>query len=246
MDCSDAREAISALLDDEPLGVDPSELTSHVADCGDCDAWRESAHRVTRRVRLSAAESAPTPGPSLFAAVHAEMQATPRTRSALTAARLGLVAIAIAQIVLTLPALIFGSDHEAPMHVAHEMGSFGMALAVGFLIVAWQPQRARGMHLLVGAAAALLLTTAVIDLLAGRTSLSDEAPHLLVLLGWMLMYRVAAQAPFEADAGRGQTLLRQPWRSISGPHAPVWQTEPEHDAGVGAGAPAVERRAASA
>jgi predicted anti-sigma-YlaC factor YlaD len=245
MDCSDAREAISALLDDEPLGVDPSELSSHVADCGDCDAWRESAHRITRRVRLSPAEPAPTAGAPLIAAIHDEMQATPRIRSAPPAARLGLVVIAIAQIVLTLPALIFGSDHEAPMHVAHEMGSFGMALAVGFLIVAWQPQRARGMHLLVGAAAALLLTTAVIDLFAGRTSLSDEAPHLLVLVGWILMYRVAAQAPLEADAGHA-TPLRQPWRSISRPQAPVWQTEPRRDAGAGAGAPAVERRAASA
>jgi hypothetical protein len=152
--------------------------------------------------------------------------------------------IAIAQIVLTLPALIFGSDHEAPSHVAHEMGSFGMALAVGFLIVAWQPQRARGMHLLVGAAAVLLLVTAIFDLLAGRTSLSDEAPHLLVLAGWLLMFRVAAQTPRYADGDRRQGLPRE-WRTAGfGSDLPTWQTVSERD--TGASAPAVERRTASA
>jgi predicted anti-sigma-YlaC factor YlaD len=244
MDCSDAREAISALLDDEPLGVDPAELSSHVAECGECDAWRESAHRITRRARLSPARSAPTAPGALLTAIRDEMHVRSRTRAVPTGARLGLVAIAIAQIVLTLPALIFGSDHEAPMHVAHEMGSFDMALAIGFLIVAWQPQRARGMHLLVGAAAALLLVTAVVDLLAGRTSLSDEAPHLLVIVGWMLMYRVAFQTPREADGDRRQGLPRERQPAIFGSDLPSWQTVPGHDAG--ANTPAVERRTASA
>jgi predicted anti-sigma-YlaC factor YlaD len=244
MDCEDAREAISALLDDEPVGVDPTELSSHVAECRDCDAWRESAHRITRRARLTPARSAPTAPTTLFAAIRDEMKRSSRTRAVPTGARLGLVVIAIAQIVLTLPALIFGSDHEAPMHVAHEMGSFDMALAIGFLIVAWQPQRARGMHLLVGAAAALLIVTAVIDLLAGRTSFSDEAPHLLVLIGWMLMFRVASQSPRNADGDRRQGFPGRRQPAIFGSDLPSWQTVPEHDAG--ANAPAVERRTASA
>lgn len=157
--------------------------------------------------------------------------------------RIGLVAVAIAQIVLvTLPALIFGSDRGTPMHVAHEMGSFDLAIAVGFLVVAWQPARARGMHLLVGAAALLLLATATIDLLAGRTSLSDEAPHLLVLAGWVLMFRLAGRTPFGADGG----WQRWPWaprrHEPVGSGAPVWPVAFEHDAG--AYAPVVERRVA--
>ena len=97
------------------------------------------------------------------------------------------MAIAIIQIVLTVPALILGSDREAPLHVAHEMGAFDMAFAIGFL--SWhQPERARGMHVLVGAAALLLLGTAAVDLLTGHTTAADEAPHLLVLAGWRFMY----------------------------------------------------------
>jgi len=172
------------------------------------------------------------------------MQLTSRTHAMPTGARLGLVAIAIAQIVLTLPALIFGSDHDAPLHVAHEMGSFGMALAFGFLVVAWQPARARGMHLLVGAAALLLIVTACIDLVAGRTTLTDEAPHLLVLAGWFLMYRVAAQTPRGIEDARGLRFPRQRRAVAFGSDPPTWQAGPQRDAG--AGAPAVERRAASA
>jgi predicted anti-sigma-YlaC factor YlaD len=245
VNCSDAREAISALLDDEPSGVPPTELSIHVADCDACDAWRENAHLLTRRVRLTPAQPAPTVAPALMAAIGDEIHGRSRARVGSTGARLGLVVIAIAQIVLTLPALIFGADREAPLHVAHEMGSFGMALAIGFLIVAWQPTRARGMHTLVGAAAVLLLVTAVIDLIAGRTSLSDEAPHLLVLAGWMLMYRVALLTPLEAGGGWGRRLLHKRRRTADIRDVPTWaQSAPAHDAG--SRAPAIERRAASA
>lgn len=188
MDCSEAREAISALLDSEAAGVLPSELSLHLAECASCAAWREQAHAITRRVRLVPVQPAPAADPELISAIRAELSGCSRAPAELTGMRLGLVAIALVQIVLTVPGLIFGKDRDAPLHVAHELGSFGMALAVGFLIVAWQPARARGMHLLVGAAALLLVVTAVIDLLGGHTSLSDEAPHLVVLAGWLLMY----------------------------------------------------------
>jgi predicted anti-sigma-YlaC factor YlaD len=244
MDCTHAREAISALLDDEPAGVEPAELSLHVAECADCRVWREGAHEVTRRVRLAPADPAPNASPELLATVRNEMRRGSQTRRPVAVTRLALVVIAVAQIAMTVPALILGSDREAPLHVAHEMGSFGMALAVGFLIVAWQPIRARGMHMLVGVAALLLIVTAVIDLLAGRTSLSDEAPHLLVLAGWALMYRIAVETPPNAEDGRGQSLLRQRRRALFGLDEPVWQGAPGRD--VGADAPAVERRAASA
>ena len=92
----------------------------------------------------------------------------------MTAARIGLVALA--QLALCLPVLLFGQDHAAPVHVAHEMGSFDVAVAIGFLVAARRPARAMGMLSLVGIAAGLLVVTAVVDLMAGRTSLSDEAP----------------------------------------------------------------------
>jgi len=85
------------------------------------------------------------------------------------------------------------------MHVAHELGAFDMALAVGFLAAALRPSRAQGMRTLVGCAALLLVATAIIDLISGRTTPSDELPHLLAVAGWLLLGRMAALAPSSAD-----------------------------------------------
>jgi hypothetical protein len=117
-----------------------------------------------------------------------------------TLTRAALVVVALAQLAwVTLPALVLGSDHDAPIHVSHEMGSFDLALAVGFLVAAWRPARAQGMRALVGAAALLLVMTAIIDLAAGRTTLSDEAPHLLAVAGWLLVRHLASLTPSGAD-----------------------------------------------
>ena len=116
---------------------------------------------------------------------------------ALTRGALALVAVG--QLVVTIPPLLFGTDHNAPMHVAHELGAFDMALAVGFLVAVFRPSRAQGMRTLVGCAALLLVATAVIDLLAGRTTPSDEFPHLLAVAGWLLLWRISELVPPNAD-----------------------------------------------
>ena len=94
-----------------------------------------------------------------------------------------------------MPNLLSGHDHTAPEHIAHEIGAFAMALAVGFVVAAWKPDRARGMHALVGAVAALLVVTSTVDLLHGRTDLGDEAPHLLAVAGWLLLVYLARATP---------------------------------------------------
>ena len=228
--CGDVREATSALLDGEPAGVEPAVLEAHFGSCPDCAGWRDSAHVVTRRARLAAAEPAPPPSAGLLALVEDERRRVSRVISPLTRVRLALVAVAIAQIVLTVPQLILGHDHDAPIHVAHEMGSFDLALAVGFLVAAWQPVRARGMHVLVGVAALLLVVTAAIDLLAGRTTPADEAPHLLALIGWALLYRSAALTADEAPTAPGVNLGfgRQSLAIPSGA-PPTWEDTRRHD-----------------
>lgn len=193
MDCEGARVAISALLDAEESGAERESLDLHLDACPDCRLWREEAHEVTRRFRLVPAE-APAPSEDLL---DATAVATRRWSwpAAATRTRLALVLVALGQIVLTVPALIFGSDHDAPIHVAHEMGSFDLALAVGFLVAAWRPSSARGMSTIVGVAALALILTAVIDLAVGRTSPGDEAPHLLAVAGWLLLRRLCAFTP---------------------------------------------------
>jgi predicted anti-sigma-YlaC factor YlaD len=245
MECTEAHEAISALLDEEEPGIDPTQLAAHLAGCRDCAAWRERAHTVTRRVRLAPAGPAPTADPTWLAAIHRQAGAPRPRRYSGTVARVGLVMVAIAQIVIvTLPALIFGSDRDTPMHVAHEMGSFDLAIALGFLLVAAQPVRARGMHPLVAAAALLLTVTAVIDLAAGRTTLADEAPHLLVLAGWALMYRIAAESPVNVGGGRGRLPVPRRRGGRSGRDVSSWPADVTPEAGTAVRAR--ERRVAGA
>jgi predicted anti-sigma-YlaC factor YlaD len=197
MDCEGARIAISALLDSEEPGVEPRQLDQHLAQCERCRRWREDAHEVTRRFRIAPAE-APAPSRTLLESTLAGTRGW-RWPGSATFTRLVLVLVAIGQIAITVPALIFGSDHDAPIHVAHEMGAFDLALAIGFLAAAWRPSRARGMSTIVGAAALALVITAAIDLAAGRTSPGDEAPHLLAVAGWLMLRRLSAFTPLPVD-----------------------------------------------
>jgi predicted anti-sigma-YlaC factor YlaD len=192
--CEQAREAISARLDGEPADVPPAVLQEHLDGCAACRDWQERAHEVTRTARLALARPAPFRPDALVAGVLARSR-PPRRPTPLTWIRLGLGLVGVAQAAVALPILLAGRDHGSPEHVAHEMGAFATALAVGFVLAAWKPDRARGMHVLVGAAAVLLVVTATIDLAHGRTDFGDEAPHLLTVAGWLLLGRLAAATP---------------------------------------------------
>jgi predicted anti-sigma-YlaC factor YlaD len=211
MDCASAREALSARLDGELLSVERVELDAHLAVCPACRRWREDAHEVTRRFRLGSAQTVASPSEELLAALGSGVRRRHRPQG-VTLVRAALVAVAVAQLVwVTVPTLLFGSDRGAPIHVSHEMGSFDLALAVGFLVAAYRPARAQGMRALVGAAALLLIVTALIDLASARTSVGDEAPHLLAVAGWLLLRELAALSRPHGDdrAVPLRTVLRR-------------------------------------
>jgi predicted anti-sigma-YlaC factor YlaD len=215
MDCETAREAISAVMDGEAAGVPAADLDAHMEGCGACRAWREAAHQVTRRARISAAPAPPRRTSEVVAAVQARARMPRRRPRLVMAARAGLIAVAAGQIAVTVPVLLFGRDLRAPEHIAHEIGSFGAALAVGFLVAAWRPVRALGMRPVVGVAAVLLAVTAVADLVSRRTSLGDEAPHLLAIVGWLLICYLAAACP-PAAGGPRLRVVRPIWSLMAG------------------------------
>jgi predicted anti-sigma-YlaC factor YlaD len=226
MDCNQARFGISALQDEEAPLVDLPQLERHLAGCAACRAWREEAHEVTRQVRLQLAVPVRGPSQQVLEAIAAS-SGRRRIRSA-TLTRVGLVLVALVQIVIAEPMLLSGSYRGVPIHVAHEMGSFELALAMGFLVAAWRPSRAAGMRSLVAAVAALLVATAVIDLLAGRTTLSDEMPHLLAVLGWLLLRELAALTPMAEDGPRISVLSLISARINRGA-APILDTRDRED-----------------
>ena len=102
--------------------------------------------------------------------------------------RIGLVVIALAELTLAVSPLVFGSDEGAPVHVAHEVGAWDVALAVGFLFAAWRPLRAVGLLPFVAALAAGLVGTAVLDVMNRRAVALVETTHLLELVGALLLW----------------------------------------------------------
>ncbi|MBO0768464.1 MAG: zf-HC2 domain-containing protein [Solirubrobacterales bacterium] len=191
MNCDQAHLAISAQLDSEPPEVDPAALEQHLADCAACRAWRERAHTLTRQARLAPARPLSEPPPELLV----RLAPPPRQLVDIAQLRVGLLAVAVLQLIITVPALLLGEDREAPLHVAHELGSLELAIAVGLLGVAWRPSHASGAKYLVGAAALGLVLTATVDVLSASTSVPDEVPHLLTVAGWLLLRALADRVP---------------------------------------------------
>src|SRR3954447_17624380 len=145
MPCSPYREAVSARLDGEPLGMLSRELDEHLADCPGCASWASDAAVVTRRARLAAAPAVPDLTAAVLTALPRELPgaaAAARARLADSALRLALVAVGVAQAVMAWPVLISGTGAmSAPTHMNHETGAWNLAVAAAFLAVAAAPSR---------------------------------------------------------------------------------------------------------
>ena len=217
------------MLDGEDPGADRDLVQAHLAACAACREWQDAAHEVTRRARLQMARPGPHRADEILTAVRASARIRRRPPPA-AGARFALAAVAGGQLALTVPSLLLGHDHSLPVHVAHEMGSFDAALAIGFLVAAWRPGRALGMRAMAGVTAMLLVTTAAVDLAVGRTGLADETPHVLAVAGWLLLRYLAAAAPPMAEDPRSvlATVLatRLRLRLPSRPRNPAPATAP--------------------
>lgn len=211
MNCDIARDALSSQLDGERPICAPEAMEEHLADCAECREWQEAAHVVTRRVRLSPAPVVRDRTEEILAAVLTD-RADARTEVAASAptrgrwfVRVGLVAAALGQFVIILPALTGHAGLGAPVHTSRELGAFNLALAVGFAAAAVRPVLARGAIPLVGTATAALLLVAVVDAVAGQTNLRAEAPHLIALAGWLLLHLMTRSAESDGDRGPAGT-----------------------------------------
>jgi predicted anti-sigma-YlaC factor YlaD len=195
MDCTSYREAISARLDGEATGLPPAVVDAHLATCPGCRAWADAALRVTRAARVVPADPVPDLTVAIMSSLRAQAdKAAPRRptemASPVSVARFGLFMVAVLQLCTAVPALL-GDDAGAPVHIAHEQGSWALALAVGLLVVVWRPSRASAMLPLVAALVVGLGLTMALDIAAGRTQAAVEAPHGLAFLGLGLLWLMA-------------------------------------------------------
>lgn len=198
MQCDDVFDDLSALLDGE---LDPdreSAVHAHLAECDECRAREARLRLLHRVVRLHPAEPVPDLTGAVLARVH------PPRPGRRQWVRFALACLALTEIVLGLPALVFGDDPGASVHVARHVGSLTVAMAIGLLYAAWRPVRAYGLLPVVGSLAVLSLVTAVFDSLDGQVSALAEAHHVLEVLGLALLWQLAGRP----GASRYQRRIR--------------------------------------
>jgi predicted anti-sigma-YlaC factor YlaD len=195
MSCPTFREAISARLDGEPLGMPARELDDHLGGCAECAGWAGDAAQVTRRARLAPAPSVPDLTAAVLAALPRELPgaaAAARFRLVGTALRLALLAIGVAQAGVAWPALTWGTaSMSAPIHMAHETGAWNLGVAAAFLGVAAGPRLAAGALPFLGTFAALLVPVTLADLRSGHVHADRAVTHLLLIVGVALVATVA-------------------------------------------------------
>jgi predicted anti-sigma-YlaC factor YlaD len=206
MRCHPVQDALSARLDGEEPGLAWSEVEAHLAGCADCRRYAERIEAMHRAVRIAPAEPLVDLTPAILVGIGRE-RSRPGARTVdpsgapaggpaawLDPVRAGLALLALLKLAFSLPLLVNGSLAGAGIHVAHESGSFDVALAIGLLVVAWQPWRAWGLLPVVATLAACLLATACVDVLAGRERVTAELHHSSELLGLGLVWLVGRMA----------------------------------------------------
>jgi predicted anti-sigma-YlaC factor YlaD len=189
MQCPAYREALSARIDGELLGLPERALDEHLATCVDCAAWADDAALVTRRARLASAPAVPDLTARVLQALPRELPGTAaaaRARLVDTGLRLALLAVGIAQAGIAWPVLADGSM-SAPVHMAHETGAWNLALAAAFLAVAAAPRLAAGALPFLGTFAVLLTIVTVQDLGSGHVPAERAVAHLLLVAGVLLV-----------------------------------------------------------
>jgi predicted anti-sigma-YlaC factor YlaD len=192
-DCERYREAISARIDGEESGVADIVLARHLTECAACLGWETAALRATRVARLRPAEAVPDLTSSIMAAIAAQpvpvrpVAAGWADENVPTVIRLTLALVAFAQIIIAAPALV-GNDLGATVHVAHEQGAWGLALAAGLGLAAWRPARASALLPLLAVFVASMFALTLSDVVAGRIAPSAELPHLMAAVGLALLW----------------------------------------------------------
>jgi predicted anti-sigma-YlaC factor YlaD len=212
MECAPIREALSARLDGEAGAVPEEAVAEHLRGCPACSGWAADLEVLHRLVRVRAAEEVP----DLSAAIVDSFHRPPWPRRTLDACRRALLSepisggrwalfvVALTQLVLAIPPLLLGEDHGATIHIAREIGSFDVALAVGLLVAAWQPARAWGLLPLAAALVFVMTGSSVLDVVDGRASAFGECKHLLDVAGVACLWIVAREA---RPAGRRRRSL---------------------------------------
>jgi len=173
MNCTAWIEALSAQADGEEPGIDPSLIDAHVARCAACRSFANSVE--TTRPRMLR----PVDDTDLPRRVTRLVGAADRTSTSLVV-RVALVGVALAIAAGAFSPLVLGDDGMGMgmSHMARHFGAMSMAYAVGLVVVAARPARARTLLPVSLVVAGALVITAVFDASEGRVTFLGEGKHL--------------------------------------------------------------------
>ena len=192
MDCERWFEALSAIADGEEPAIDRLLVDRHLRGCAHCRDHRD---------RMAGADEPPplalAPDPELAATVVRWAAASDRSGHRRGLQYL-LVLVAVEILVLSFPSLILGEGGDGSAHGARHIGAFGAAYAVGLILVAHRPARARTMLVVGQVLAATLVISAIVGTIDGSTRPAAELLHLpeLVSVGvlWLMTIRTQGSA----------------------------------------------------
>lgn len=209
MNCAAAREALSALLDDEDPGVDPDAVRAHVDDCPDCVRWYEDAERLGRPLRVSPVEET---GPDIAEAILQQVE-LPRRGRWRRPLRTALIVAAVAQLCVGLaavfePLAMPGMNDMA--HMNHEEAAFNLAIGVVLLIVGINPRAARHHLPMLAILVGVLGISSVFDLAQDAVEWARLATHIPVLLGLVLTAALRGPHPDRGPERHANSVLPSP------------------------------------
>jgi predicted anti-sigma-YlaC factor YlaD len=197
--CDHVQEAISAGLDHEPATLDGATIEDHLAGCAACRTFDSGATALQRRSRERSTDEVPNLVGSILNAVplvsdHQDGTGW-RPAGLAGAARIALLLVAVVQLVLAVPALVLGDESGASIHVARELGSWDVALAIAWIAVVLRPERAVGLLPFAAALAAVMMGTAILDIIEGHRPVVDELHHTLGVLGLACTWLLSRSVP---------------------------------------------------
>jgi predicted anti-sigma-YlaC factor YlaD len=182
MTCDEVRVNLSARLDGEATDLSANQLDTHLLSCAGCRSWLAQAEQVTRAVRVPPAEV-----PDLTVRILAGPVRVPPVPARRPVLRLAVAVAAAVQLVLALPVLLGGADH----HSSRELASFDVALAVGFALAAYRPDRARAYVPIALVLAVCLALTSALDMASSSTAIVHEIGHLAAVVQAGLLWALS-------------------------------------------------------
>jgi predicted anti-sigma-YlaC factor YlaD len=205
--CSDVRISMSAALDGEAPSLPPDVVDHHLRGCGDCRRWSEAVTGLHRGLRVRAAELEPDHTDAILAALP---RRRPLVDDRVQSLRIVTLAVALIQLVAALP-LLFPSDTMPGMpgmdgHLERHLGISALAMAVGLLVVAWRPERARAMLPVLAVLVVGLAWACLGDIWAGRPVPGNLVAHAADVAGLVLVW-ILARADGGSERARRRAVL---------------------------------------